>query len=74
MKTLKKKELKLSVKEALTQIVENFQIEKPSKKTTKLIEKTSKRLSRELKDELRKQTKKMIKAGKALKKEESVAA
>ena len=74
MKTLKKKELKLSVKEALTQIVENFQIEKPSKKTTRLIEKTSKRLSRELKDELRKQTKKMIKAGKATKKEESVAA
>jgi hypothetical protein len=74
MKTLKKKELRLTVKEALTQVVGNFQIDKPSKRTTKLIEKTSRRLSKELKDELRKQTKKMAKAGKDHKKDESVAA
>ena len=65
MKTLNKKEIRLSVQEALTQVVGNFQIEKPSKKTTKLIERASKKLSKELKDELKKQTKKMEKAGKS---------
>lgn len=74
MKTLKKKDLRLTVKEALTLVVGNFQIEKPSRKTTKLIDKASRKLSKELKGELKKQTRKMIKAGKALKKEESVAA
>lgn len=74
MKTLKKKDLRLTVKEALTMVVGNFQIEKPSRKTTRLIDKASKKLSKELKGELKRQTKKMIKAGKALKKEESVAA
>jgi hypothetical protein len=62
MKTFNKKELRNSVKETLTHMVEAFQIEHPSKKTARLIEKTSKRLSRELKDELKRQTKKMEKA------------
>jgi hypothetical protein len=62
MKTLNKKELRNSVKETLTQMIGTLQIDHPSKKTTKLIEKTSKKLSRELNDELKKQTKKMEKA------------
>jgi hypothetical protein len=74
MKEVKKKELRISVKEALTQVIGSFQIEKPSKKTTRLIEKTSKKISRELNGELKKQTKKMIKAGKKISKEASVAA
>lgn len=74
MKTLKKKDLRLTVKEALTLVVGNFQIEKPSRKTTKLIDKASKKLSRELKTELKRQTKKMIKAGKVVKKQEEIAA
>lgn len=74
MKTLKKKDLRLTVKEALILVVGNFQIEKPSRKTTKLIAKASRKLSKELKGELKRQTKKMVKAGKAVKKEESIAA
>ena len=74
MKTLKKKDLRLTVKEALTLVVGNFQIEKPSRKNTKLIDKASKKLSRELKTELKRQTKKMIKAGKVVKKQEEIAA
>jgi hypothetical protein len=74
MKPLKKKELRLTVKEALTLVVGSFQIEKPSRKTTKLIEKTSKKISKELKDDLKKQMKKMAKAGKTLAKDTSVAA
>jgi hypothetical protein len=62
MKNPNKKELRNSVKETLTHLVETFQIENPSKKTTKLIEKTSKKLSRELNDELKRQTKQMEKA------------
>ena len=74
MKTTNKKELRLTVKEALTQIIGNYQIEKPSKKTVKIIEKTSKKLSKELKEELKKQTKKMVKANKKSAKHEIIAA
>jgi hypothetical protein len=73
MKTLNKKELRVSVREALTQLIGSYEIEKPSKKTTKLIDKTSKRLSKELKDELKKQTKRM-EAGKTMAKANFVAA
>lgn len=69
MKTVNKKEIQSSVKEALTQVIGSFEISKPSKKTEKLIEKASKKLSRELKGELKKQTRKMLKAGKAIEKE-----
>jgi hypothetical protein len=74
MKTLNKKELRLSVREALTQVLGTYQIETPSKKTTKLIEKASKKLSKELRDELKKQTRKMAKAGKVELKTDAVAA
>ena len=63
MKTVKKKELQQSVQSALAQVVDSLEISKPSKKTTRLIEKASKKISKELKDELRKQMKKMVKAG-----------
>jgi hypothetical protein len=65
MKAIKKKEIQLSVKEALTQLVGTFEIQNPSRKTTKLIEKTSKKITKELRDELKKQAKQMQKAGKA---------
>ena len=74
MKELKKKQLRESVKDALIQVVGNCQIEKPSRKTERLIEKTSRRLSKELKDELKRQAKRMVKAGKAIPNRESVAA
>jgi hypothetical protein len=66
MKTFNKKEIRTSVHEALTQVVGSFEIQKPSKKTAKLIEKTSKKISRELRDELKKQLRKMEKAGNAV--------
>ena len=63
MKTVKKKELQQSVQTALSQVVDSLEIAKPSKKTTRFIEKASKKISKELKDELKKQLKKMVKAG-----------
>lgn len=66
MKALNKKEIRSSVKEALTKVVGSFELEKPSKKTEKLIEKTSRKISREIREEMKKQAKKMIKAGKPL--------
>lgn len=64
MKTVNKKDIRVSVQNALTQLVGSLEIEKPSKKTSKLIEKTSKKISKELRSELKKQMKKMVKAGK----------
>lgn len=67
MKTVTKKEIRLSVQNALTGIMGSLEIEKPSRKTSKLIEKTSKKISRELETQLKKQLRKMEKAGKAIK-------
>jgi hypothetical protein len=74
MKNVDKKHIRSTVEETLNQLIGTYQIEKPSKKTQKVISKASKKLSRELNEQLKKQTKKMVKAGKALSKHESVAA
>ena len=74
MKTFKRKELQSTVQEALSQVIGTFHIEKPSKKTARIIEKTSKKLSKEFKDELKKQIKKMEKAQKNSAKQEVLIA
>jgi hypothetical protein len=64
-KSVKAKELRLNIQQGLNQLLEVYEIEKPSKKTVKLIEKSSKRISKKLADELRKEMKKVSKGRKA---------
>jgi hypothetical protein len=64
-RTVKPKELQLNIQQGLNQLLEVYEIGKPSKRTVKLIEKSSKRISRKLADELRKELKKLSKVRKA---------
>jgi hypothetical protein len=64
MEKISKKDIRATVNETLFNVVSNYQIADPSKKTKKLIEKVSKKFSGELKHELKKHFKKMEKATK----------
>lgn len=64
MKIISKKEIRETVKESLDNIVSQYEIAEPSKKTNRLIKKVSKKISCELKGELKKHFKKMQKATK----------
>ena len=72
-RTVKPKDLRLSIQQGLNQLLEGYEIDKPSKRTVKLIEKSSKRISRKLADELRKELKKVSKVRKAAAKKSALA-
>jgi hypothetical protein len=59
-----RKEIRASIEDTLKQLVESYKIEKPSKRTAKLIEKSSKKIARELNNSLKRQVRKMVKASK----------
>jgi hypothetical protein len=73
MKKVSKKELRSLVLNQLSTIITNLHIEKPSKKTTRLMSSVSKKLSVELSQELKKQFKKMEKAASKISAKNNVA-
>ena len=54
MKKTVKKEIKATVEKALTEVVQNLKISKPSKQTRRSISKVSKALRADLKNEIKK--------------------
>jgi hypothetical protein len=64
MKKVSKKEIRHTVKESLDNIVSQYEIAEPSRKTNKLIKRVSKKISGELKGELKKLFRKMEKVTK----------
>lgn len=67
MNKISKKEIRETVKESLDNIVSQYEIAAPSKKTNRMIKKVSRKFSEELKGELKKHFKKMEKATKKAK-------
>jgi hypothetical protein len=57
MEKVTKKEIRQSVEENLSQVVTGFNIEKPSKKTLKIIERFSKRFAAEITQSLKRSAK-----------------
>jgi len=67
MKKLSGKELRQNTANTINGLLNDLEIEAPSKRTRKIVEKVSRRLSKELKHEIKKQLKKNQKATKKLK-------
>ncbi len=61
MNKLTKKEIRLSIEDAIRQSLQKFEISIPSKKTQRLLENSSKRIADQIKDELKKKINKAAK-------------
>ena len=61
MNKLTKKEIRLSIEDAIRQSLQKFEISIPSKKTQKLLENSSRRIAEQIKDELKKKSNKAAK-------------
>jgi hypothetical protein len=61
MNKLTKKEIRLSIEDAIKQSLQKFEISIPSKKTQKLLENSSRRIAEQIKDELKKKLNKAAK-------------
>lgn len=72
MKKNSKKELRSTIEVALNQMLAQFEISSPSKKTVKLVEETSKKFSLRILEEVKKHSKKIDKVVKATKKAKPV--
>jgi hypothetical protein len=64
MKKLTRKELRKNTEETLRNLLAQFEIASPSKRTEKVVEKVSRRFSERLKQEIKKQLKQNQKATK----------
>jgi glutamyl-tRNA reductase len=67
MKKVSGKELRQDTEKTINNLLSQFEIKAPSKRTRKVVEKVSRRLSKELKHEIKKQLKKNQKATKRTK-------
>ena len=67
MKKVTRKELRQNTEEILRNLLAQFEISSPSKRTEKVVEKVSKRFSTRLKQEIRKKMKENQKASKKAK-------
>ena len=67
MKKITRKELRQNTEETLRNLLTQFEISTPSKRTKKVVEKVSKRFSTRLKQEIRKKMKENQKASKKVK-------
>jgi len=72
MKKLSGKELRQNTENTINSLLTQLEIDEPSKRTRKLVEKVSRRLSKGLKQEIKKQLKKNQKATKKSKVAKSV--
>ena len=68
MKEAIKKEIKQSVKTAMTGLLDELHISKPSKKTVQAVSKTSKALNKDIQDSVKKEAKKAKKEAKKINK------
>ena len=67
MKKVSRKELRQNTEETLRNLLAQFEISSPSKRTKKVVEKVSKRFSNRLKQEIKKKMKENHKASKKTK-------
>ena len=67
MNKLTKKEMRLSIEDAIRQSLVKFEISIPSKKTQKLLKNSARRIAEQIKDELKEKSHKVAKKSKATK-------